>query len=257
MRIVALAAAAAAVLAACASDGAPPDAVDPPGPPAVRVGVVRRHAAELAGELPERHAGTQQELAAATYVLGHLQRAGYVARLVDVPVANLVRSTNVVALPPSGGDPEVVVAVPYDVAPGAPGDEGAAAVGVMLELARALRVAEPRHGVELVALGAERGGDRRLGSRRLARVLLDEGADPLVVTVQTVDDALAGAFAARGPGADDLAALARRLGVAPAPPGAARPPSPDVFTQARFDHLSVAGGPADVGRVLLAYLTDD
>lgn len=244
-------------LAACASEDTPPAHVAAPGPPEVRAEAVARHASELARELPGRRAGTQQELAAATYVLGHLQRAGYVARLVDVPVANLVRSTDVVALPPGGGDPEVVVTTPYDVAAGAPADEGAAAVGVLLELARALRVAAPRHAVQFAALGAERSADDRLGARRLARVLLDDGVDPLVVSIERVDPALDGSFAARGPGAEELAGVARRLGVDEGPVSAARPPSPDVFTQARFDHVSVAGGPDDVGRVLLAYLGGD
>lgn len=82
-----------------------------------------------------------------------------------------VRSTNVVALPPSGEDPSVVVAIPYDtgVSPGVDGEH----IGLFLELARSLNVAAPDHRVAFVAMGAE--SAERRGSRRLTQYLLDEG----------------------------------------------------------------------------------
>jgi hypothetical protein len=174
-----------ALCAACTAgeSGAPPS--EPSGPPFVQPDVIERHAREFDTDLSDRRAGTQAEQAASVYILGHLQQAGYVVLLDSVPLANLVRSTNVIAEPPRGEPPSIVVAVPYDDPP----DPSTArregeALGVMLELARALRSAAPRHSVEFVALGAEytnvAGG--RLGSRRFAQTLLDADIDPLVLT---------------------------------------------------------------------------
>jgi hypothetical protein len=100
-----------------------------------------------------------------------------------VPVEDTVRSSNVVALPPDGEPPEVVVAIGYDTTDEVRGF--GRGVGIFLELARALRVAEPEHSVEFVALGAEHtdvnGG--QLGSRRLIRILKDAEVDPEVVQI--------------------------------------------------------------------------
>ena len=175
-------------LSACVGGGtARAPEIAPGGPPQVRTGVVARHAAEFdRGELRARPAGSQQELSAATYILGHLQRAGYAARLEGVPVEDLVRSTDVLALPPGGGTPATVVTVAYDTseATGATGAD----VGLFLELARALVVADPRHDVLFAALGAEntRIGGGHLGSRRLIDWLEEQGADPLVVAIEGV-----------------------------------------------------------------------
>jgi hypothetical protein len=224
------------------------------GPAQIRVDVVARHARELGGELAERRAGSQQEQAAAIYVLGHVQRAGYNVRLDGVPVSDLVRSTNVVALPPGGDDPDVVVAVAYDTPEGAP-DEGEA-VGLWLELARALRSAEPRHSVEFAALGAEhaevRGGG--LGSRRLAQVLLEEGTRPAVITIEWISPGRTDGLAARGPDAADLLAIARRLGIRRSDRTVAGSGA-DAFETAGLDHLRVGGGAEEVGRALLEYLS--
>ena len=161
------------VLAACGGDASRPSEVDPSGPPSVRRDVVQDHAAQFDNELSERLAGSQQEQAASQYVLGHLQQAGYFVQLDAVPVGDLVESTNLVALPPSGEDPETIVTVAYD----SPGESTAsgAAVGTFLELARALYAAAPDHRVEFVALGAETSAEH-LGSRRLAQQLREAGA---------------------------------------------------------------------------------
>lgn len=175
------------VAAACAAPTPERAPVTPEGPPTVRVERARSHAAQL-DELGSRPAGSQQEQAASVYLTAHLQRAGYVVFLDGVPVADLVRSTNVVARPPSGEAPEVVVVAAFDT----PVEEagGGEAAGLLLELARALKVAVPDHSVEFVALGAEHatvdGG--RLGSRRLANALLEGDGAPYVLVLGDVRD---------------------------------------------------------------------
>lgn len=232
------------------------------GPPRVRVDVVARHAAELdEGELASRAAGSQQEEAAAAYVLGHLQQAGYGARLEGVPVANTVTSTDVLAVP-AGGAPRVVVAVPYDT--GVRTDPTGAAVGLFLELARALAVADPGHRVAFAALGAEATevGGGHLGSARLVGVLEEEGEPtPTIMTLEWIELEGDATFGALGPEASSLTDVAERLGIPVAPP---RPPDPAVgrelserarlFAEAGFDHVGITGGAAEVGVVLLEYL---
>jgi hypothetical protein len=174
-----------ALCTACTVGESPPPHSEPAGPPFLRPDVIKRHAREFDTDLSGRRAGTQAEQAASAYILGHLQQAGYLVLLDSVPLADLVRSTNVIAEPPRGGSPSIVVAVPYDEPPdpNTARREGTA-LGVMLELARAVRAAAPQHSVEFVALGAEYAdvGGGRLGSRRLAQTLLDDGAQPLVLT---------------------------------------------------------------------------
>jgi hypothetical protein len=203
---------------------------------------VERHATQLDEEIGERPAGSQREFLASTYVLGHLQTAGYVARLDPIPVGDLVRSTSVIALPPDGAAPEVVVVVAYDTPPDEP--VGGTSVGFFLDLARALRVRSPRHSVEFVALGAERTSESggHLGSRRLAQEMLDRDLDPLVMTIGDVEEA--GPALASGAAAPEL-----NVGIDPRPSLGV-----DVFARAGFDHIRVSGGIAPLGHALLDYL---
>jgi hypothetical protein len=256
------AALAAAGLAACTSSAAPGPGPSATGPARVQPGVVARHAEQFDNELPRRPAGSQQEQAAAVYIVGHLQRAGYTPRLEAVPVANTVNSTDVITLPPGTSAPTTVVAVPYDTAPGAPAD--GASIGLFLEVARALKAAEPRHSVEFAALGAERTTTQgaHLGARRLARLLLDEGHDPLIVTIEALGGRAEGRFGAFGPEVGDFTDIARRLDIPviplPAPdPAAGRDLAgrAEIFERAGFDHVAVTGGVKQVGEVLLAFLT--
>ena len=230
--------------AACSGDeGERAPAVDADGPPRVRVEVVTRHAAQFdGGELESRPAGSQQELSAATYILGHLQQAGYGARLEAVPVENLVNSTDVLAVPPSGGAPATVVAVAYDTVAGSRGF--GANIGLFLELARALKVAEPRHDVLFAALGAEntslRGGG--LGSQRLIGLLAEEGGEPLVLTIEDVG----GGPAVCIDGSERIAG----------PPGCRPPPGGDPFAEAGLRYLLASGRPEPLGRALLDLLQE-
>jgi len=224
--------------------------------------VVRRHAEQFDAELRRRLAGSQQEEAAAAYILGHLQRAGYAARLEAVPVADTVNSTDVIAIPPGAEDPDILVAVGYDTGHGS--DDDGAAIGLFLELARALARAQPRHSVEFVALGAERslidGG--LLGSRRLVRLLLDEGQDPLVITIEEVGGT-SGRFAAVGNSAEALLSRADDLGIEGTADPAIDPAierdvtgRAEIFDRAGLDQTGVLGAPQAVGRVLFEVLRE-
>jgi hypothetical protein len=252
---------AAVVGVSCTSAPEAPAEVRASGPPRIRPSVVARHAREFDRDLARRPPGSQDEAAAATYILGHLQRAGYVVRLVAVPVADLVSSIDLVALPARDAAPSAVVAVAYDSGspPSAP---GGAAIGLFLELGRALNAADPKHDVELVALGAEhaRIGAGNLGSRRLVGLLEDSGNKPLVVTIEPGAAASSGRVRVLGE-AEGLAATARELGIriVSAPAGlswgdgsaAARH---RLFSAAGLQHAGVSGGAEDLGPLLLEYL---
>lgn len=212
------------------------------GPPQVRPEVIRDHAEQFDADVPVRTPGSGEELAGGSYILAHLQQAGYVPLLDSVPVGNLVESTNVVALPVDK-EPATLVAVSYGTSEAATGGE---AIGVFLELARALKVVRPDHDVAFVALGAEDsprlGGS--LGTRRLLQYLDDEGFTPHVITLGT-----APSLSATGSRAEEI--------VAAAGSGDARKADrADLFVRSELEHTTVTGPPATVGSVLLDYLAD-
>jgi hypothetical protein len=250
----------AAMMSACESAEAPETQAAPAkGPPEIVLDTVEQHARQFDDDLPVRKAGSQQEFAAATYLTGHLQQAGYTVRLESVPVGDLVRSTNVVALPPSGDDPAAVVVVPYDTVPNLPpqGED----LGLFLELARALRVEEPAHPFEFVALGAEftdkDGG--RLGTRRLVRLLVDAELRPPVVSIAVSPES---GFGATGSDvASQLNEIASDLGIERSRP-TADPAFPKLLDSARvlaaanLDHAVASGNAEELGVVLLSWLGD-
>ena len=208
--------------------------------------VINRHAAEFADEVPRRPAGSQQEQIAATYILGHLQQAGYPARLDGVPVGDLVRSTNVIAVPRGGAEPRYLVAVAYDT----PEDESVSAVsiGVFLEVARALSVVGGDRPVEFVALGAEfaEPSEGHLGSRAMARLLTGDGFEPQIIYLSP--ELSGDALSAQGPLSEDLQAGAGVTGDTQAA-GAA-----EVFIEAGFEVTLVDGAPEVVARRLVEFL---
>ena len=219
-----------------------------PGPPRVRSEVVARHARQFDEDDPDRRAGSQGEQIAAAYLLAHLQSAGYRAFLDAVPVSDLVRSTNVVAMPPSGRRQVVAVTVPYDTPVGAGADqESAEELGLLLELARALARARPEHRVSFVALGAEyaEASGGRLGSRRLVVYQRERSLSPLMVVLEDID---AGAGPVRATG-DEAAEV-----VEGAAPGRAEGSVAEVFEAAGLDVLTVSGGAREAGDALLDYL---
>lgn len=222
----------------------------------MRIQVVEEHAAQFDRELNQRPAGSQQEFAAASYLTGHLQRAGYEVRLASVPFKDTVRSTNVVALPPGAGDPQAVVTVAYDTTSSAPAL--GADLGLFLELARALRVREPDHDVQFVALGAELTGEGggNLGSRALAAELGDLAADSTVISLMVVSG---GGFRAPGPAGDDLNAVAAAQDLPPARPFSeailpAHLRATAIFEEAGLRHAVAAGGIEEISSVLLDHL---
>ncbi|MDP9069089.1 MAG: hypothetical protein M3N53_12200 [Actinomycetota bacterium] len=246
-----------AVLAACTGSEAEPAArADAPGPAEVQLDAVEEHARQFDEDLPQRPAGSQQEFAAATYITGHLQQAGYEVRLASVPYKDLVRSTNVVALPPGGEPIEAVVTVLYDTTPSTP--PHGRDIGLFLEIARALRVEEPNHRVQFVALGAEvtaeNGGN--LGSRALAEELAELEEKPPVIGLLEVPG---GGFRAPGPAGDDLNRIALDLDLPLARP-LSEPLLPaylratTIYAGERIPHAVAAGGVEEVGRVVLEFL---
>lgn len=240
------------LLAACSRGAPAPREVAPSGPPTVAPDTIDRHERQLE-QMPRRTAGSEAELVAATYILGHLQLAGYAVRLDSVPVANTVNSTNVVAVPPQGRRPEILVAAAYD---GGPGDRAGneAALGLFLELARALRVAKPAHSVEFAALGAEHatvsGG--HLGSRRMVELLRAQGPDVFVVVLDGTSPQ--GPLVAEGDRSELLAGK-------PTPAGAALDPAAletaAVFRRAGYETLVAGGGEEALARALLRMLIDE
>jgi hypothetical protein len=109
-----------------------------------------------------------------------------------VPVENTLNSTNVVAMPPNGSDPEFLVAIAYDTPSTQSHFQSGRELGLFLELARALTVAMPDHSVGFAALGAETNDHR--GTRRLAQFLLDEGLDPSVLMILVGGEGQEGSF---------------------------------------------------------------
>lgn len=156
----------------------------PSGPPTIDYDLVRQHALQFDVDIPSRPAGSQHELAAATYMLGHLQLAGYGPLLDPVPVGDQVQSTNVVAFPPNGEDPEILVTVGYAHDGTGPGE--GPRIGLFLELARAMNVSDPGHSIGFVALGA---GD--FGEMKLQRFLVERELDPEVISIPVLEPSLA------------------------------------------------------------------
>lgn len=218
----------------------------------MRSEVVAEHGEQFDVDLKLRPAGSEEEQAAAAYLLGILQQNGYFVRLESVPVADLFTSTNVIAQPASGGDPTVMVVLPYsnsrDVR------SNGLALGVFLEVARALNVVDPEHFVQFAAVGAEYAEEEGgfLGSRRLAQLLLEEGKDPFIIQIAGVTRD--GPLQTIGERSADVLAVAEDLGAAVATPSEAPLPDPDVFESAGFDRLVISGGVDAVGEVLLEFL---
>jgi len=244
-------------LAACTGDVRKFEAQDVEGPPEVQVDVVEQHAEQFQTDVPERPAGSEEEQIAAAYILGTLQQNGYFARLDPVPVADLFRSTNVIAEPEGGAeDPDAIVVVPYGTGPDSPDNNEA--IGLFLELSRALNVAAPGHKVQFAALGAEysdrEGGS--LGSRRLAKFLVDEGQDPLVIQLIDVSSDASQPFKAYGDRADEANQVMLDITGGNSLTDEMRTVDPDVFAKAGFERMLVVGDPETAGPVLLQFLSE-
>ncbi|HET7482465.1 MAG TPA: hypothetical protein VFK89_06330 [Actinomycetota bacterium] len=225
----------------------------PFGAPRVDLEAVAQHAAQFKDAKNSRPAGSQEEFAAASYITAHLQKAGYFVQLDPVPVTDTVRSTNVIALPPSGGDPKVIVVCAYTRGTAVwLGDGGS--IGLFLELARALRVAAPDHAVEFVGLGGEGAPvpGTYLGSRRLVQTLVDADEHPTVIELWDVDpEPSSVSWFAKGPDAHRLVGLAPGGRVSSI---GGREPS-DPFDEAGLGHDLVSGSARGAAAALLDLLT--
>ena len=237
-------------LVSCTANETPRPAASPSGPPTIEVDAIEAHSTQFKEELPERPAGSQQEFAGATYITAHLQQAGYVVEFDSIPIENAVRSTNVVALPPSTEDPLYLVAASYD------GDGESPAVGIFLELSRALRASVPEHSVEFVALGAEETNlpGAPLGSRRMIKLLQDRELTPRIIFLTNTSPP--GDFKAYGADADALHTLAFGEDAVITSELLTAPGS-DVFEDAGFDTTLVAGEPERLASVLLRFLATE
>jgi len=223
--------------------------VEPPGPPDARPEVIERHATQFADEFPERPPGGNEEQVAASYILGFLQHAGYPGRLDGVPVADLVRSTNVIGTPPRGAAPEYLVAVPYGTPPNDALD--AHSIGVFLEVARALSVRESEHAVEFVALGAEFAEQEAgtLGSRAMATLLQEESLEPQVIYL--APELSGDSFYAEGPLAGEFEPASS---VSTAPIHQVALAAAAAYRNEGFEVTVIDGDPEEVAAALLEFL---
>lgn len=243
--------------ASCSSASTDTPVAEPTGPPVVQQDVVDRHAQQFDDDLSVRVAGSQEEFAASAYLLGHLQRAGYVVRLEPVPVGDLVRSTDVIAVRPGDEAPSTVVAVAYDSP--SPVEPSGESLGLFLELARALAVASPQHSTWFVALGAQGaptdGGN--LGSKILGKVLREEDLDPLVMMINPSF----GAASVAGSGAHELSTWGADHGMDAADSSRLSEKAIDegsviLFGRSDVDYVWVSGSTSKVGPLLLGFLED-
>ncbi|MGH2808486.1 MAG: hypothetical protein ACRDKT_14560 [Actinomycetota bacterium] len=231
-------------LAACAGDsGSGEPGAAPTGRGEIDYTLVQRHAEQFDVDLPSRPPGSQQELAAATYILGHLQLAGYSPVLDAIPVGNQVQSSNVIAVPPNGDAPQVVVTVAYDTL-GERVHTGTE-IGLFLELARAINVAEPDHAIAFAALGAE-GADAR-GSIGLASFFEEQGLDPSVLSIRT-GARESGQIRAAG------SCATTSFELTPFEECVAARLSGDPFSQRGFRHTLIEGDTDVMGRSLFEFL---
>ena len=130
-------------------------------------GTARDHLTVLSGEIGSRPAGSLSEQRAADYIAGVFRRIGY--ETVRQPFSFISRerggrprtleSSNVIAIKSGDSDRELIVGAHYDSAgPGRGADDNASGVGVMLEVAAAVREVATPYTVRFVAFGAEERG---------------------------------------------------------------------------------------------------
>lgn len=113
---------------------------------------LHRHVQVLAARIGERnHANPANLRQAAEYIEQTFREAGFSPLEHTVPTEDKVHR-NIEVIIPGADEKVVVVGAHYDTALGTPGaDDNGSGVAVLLELARLLRHAEPRHTLRLVA----------------------------------------------------------------------------------------------------------
>jgi hypothetical protein len=128
----------------------------------------------VAEEFPDRVTGTPAAHRAANYLRAQLRNSGYAVILEPFPLwlrGKQVQGENVIALEDGDFPESVAIIAHYDsqFTSHQAAEDNAAGVGVLLELARVLRLSPHSHGLILVATDAEEWG--MIGARELAGFL--------------------------------------------------------------------------------------
>ena len=116
-------------------------------------------------ELPARISGTVQERAAADFILGELQAAGYTDRQIQEQPFSYVKqdgrsyqSQNLIITREGKGEGFIVVGAHYDSIDGHGADDNGSGVGLLMETAARLADAELPYTVKFIFFGAEENG---------------------------------------------------------------------------------------------------
>lgn len=173
------------------------------------------HARELSVNVGVRRAGTEGDRLAAAYIQGELERLGMTVRQERFALPQGGESRNVIAsLPGFAGGRHLVLGGHYDTTLTSPGgNDNATGVGVVLDLARALRAQPAALPVVVVLFGAEEVQVRRihhLGSLDYVGKL-DDAARREVVAMLNVDMVGRGDSLVFGRLRDRSAAATKRL----------------------------------------------
>src|SRR5688572_30374953 len=121
-------------------------------------GNLYRHVDRLAGLIGPRHLGRPRALeAAATLIERELGATGYAVERQPYSISGQDVVNLVTELPGVGRRPRIVIlGAHYDTVETTPGaDDNASAVAVMLEVARLMRQARPRHTIRFMAFACE------------------------------------------------------------------------------------------------------
>ena len=167
-------------------------------PESLRGEVAWEHIEAFSEGIGARVAGSDAERAAALYIEAAFRTAGYepVLQPFSLPgrrAGDGLRSANVMAEKRGASSREIVVGAHYDSeARGRGADDNASGVGVLLEVAAALREVAVPYTLRFVAFGAEEGGLR--GSRHFVSTM-DPSAIQNTVAMINLDSLTAGDFA--------------------------------------------------------------
>lgn len=148
---------------------------------------------EALSEIGPRVAGSADERAAAAYIEDALRQAGYEPDIGAFDIPRRGQSANVVAVKPGESGREILVGAHYDSeSRGRGADDNGSGVGVLLEVASAIRDVATPYTLRFVAFGSEEGGLR--GSRAYVSSM-DAEAIANTVAMINVDSVTAGDFA--------------------------------------------------------------
>jgi len=142
--------------------------------------LARRHIEELSDRIGSRLAGSPAEAAGADYIQSALEESGYAVERQsfafgpeDAGRGRSLTSTNLIAVKPGESDLEIVVGAHYDSeVRGRGAGDNASGVGVLLEVAAAVRNQATPYSIRFVAFGAEEQG--LAGSRHFVREMSPE-----------------------------------------------------------------------------------